>query len=123
MDIQVHPIFDFSYHSRLTNAVIKCNTPGTGRRCGGLGDILCGVLGTFASWVRLEGDLREEVGISVDSDGELPVSKNVLAAWNACHITRSASRLTYKKKKRSMVSADVIPAIGGVMNEEFPVEN
>ena len=46
---------------------------------------------------------------------------NALCAHAACVVTRLAARRAFQEKKRSVLTTDVIPHLGGVMQTLFPV--
>ena len=64
------------------------------RRCGGQGDVLAGILGTFAHWAN-----------STNSD-------TVAAAYAACSLTKRAGTLAFSDRKRSTTTPDIIDRIG-----------
>lgn len=88
-----------------------CDEPGSGRRCGGQGDVLSGAMGVFSYWAHkyLENDFN-------DSNGDLGSSSaTVLAAMAACMLTRRCNYLAFQKFKRSTLTTDMI----GEINEAF----
>lgn len=81
--------------------ILQCKAEGSNRRCGGQGDILCGVLSTFAAWVSLR------------RIGEMPhitdkYTDNILAGYSACCITRACNKAAYRVKARTMLTTDMI---------------
>lgn len=41
---------------------VSCGVPGGLKRCGGIGDVLSGAMGTFMAWVSIQGFVEPEVG-------------------------------------------------------------
>ncbi|KCZ81390.1 YjeF family domain-containing protein [Anncaliia algerae PRA339] len=70
------------------------------RRCGGQGDILVGILGTFLSWIK---DFNNENLIQV--------------AKAACVLTRKAGRLAEEEKGFSVIASDLLKKIPDVLSE------
>eukprot|EP01128_Nolandella_sp_AFSM9_P000085 TRINITY_DN1013_c0_g1_i1.p1 TRINITY_DN1013_c0_g1~~TRINITY_DN1013_c0_g1_i1.p1 ORF type:complete len:379 (-),score=52.55 TRINITY_DN1013_c0_g1_i1:22-1059(-) len=97
-------------------SVLECSTQGARRRCGGQGDVLAGILGTFNAWAHLYPP-------DSDANSNSTISSPVLAAWSGCHITRAAAHRAYDEHHRSMLAADIVPHIGPTMEEYFPLEN
>ncbi|SCV73290.1 BQ2448_7216 [Microbotryum intermedium] len=96
-------------------------TQGSLRRCGGQGDVLSGAVGCFLAWglsyvQRQEGG--EEGGDKSDPITETEIPR--LAAYAASTITRTASRLTFEKKKRAMQTSDMLGFVGDAFEEVFP---
>ena len=108
------------------------------RRCGGQGDILAGALGVFSHWAEMnKGQLKHfgstmedllEVEVllgggsdcDVEEEDDFPdeyyvTIQNVSTLWSctfASSLVRRASKIAFTKKRRSMMSPDVIDAIG-----------
>eukprot|EP00199_Chlamydomonas_sp_CCMP681_P002723 CAMPEP_0119111512 /NCGR_PEP_ID=MMETSP1180-20130426/35939_1 /TAXON_ID=3052 ORGANISM="Chlamydomonas cf sp, Strain CCMP681" /NCGR_SAMPLE_ID=MMETSP1180 /ASSEMBLY_ACC=CAM_ASM_000741 /LENGTH=334 /DNA_ID=CAMNT_0007098507 /DNA_START=74 /DNA_END=1078 /DNA_ORIENTATION=- len=85
-----------------------CTTPGSLKRCGGLGDVLAGTMGTFVSWQYPRGgvqaqDLPEDTPSSRQSSVAL-----VAACYSACLLLRHSSKAAYEKEGRSMVAKEVL---------------
>lgn len=88
-----------------TDEVIEANTPGSFRRCGGQGDLLCGVVATFYCWGLM---------------AKLPIDE---AARVACcagsFLAKECSRSAFQRKGRSMLASDMIEEIGQVFVRHF----
>jgi len=79
--------------------VISCKVQGGLRRCGGLGDVLAGTIGTFATWADL-------------GPRDSAVPPMMLAAYGGCFLTRDCANFCFREKGRSMVAADLVQVIG-----------
>jgi len=90
-------------------AVISCEVPGGPRRCGGIGDVLAGVIGCFSVWGTRPP--KEE-------DGKHPPKPDddicglMLAGYAGCTVTRAATRTAFMNYSRSVVANDLIQFIG-----------
>ncbi|CAH1958859.1 unnamed protein product [Acanthoscelides obtectus] len=80
---------------------VKVSGGGSGRRCGGQGDILAGSLSTFLAW-------------SIMAD----YAPNV-ACYAACRMVRDLNSKAFVKYGRSMTATDMIPEIHEVFEENF----
>ncbi|KDE03867.1 YjeF [Microbotryum lychnidis-dioicae p1A1 Lamole] len=97
-------------------------TKGSLRRCGGQGDVLSGAVGCFLAWglsylQKQQGEARVGEKKS-DPITEFEIPR--LAAYAASTITRTASRLTFEKKKRAMQTSDMLNFVGEAFEEVFP---
>lgn len=73
---------------------MSCTTEGTPRRCGGLGDVLSGVIAAIISMLcTLKNYDSDDINYCILFAGEL---------------VRKASRLAYEQKSRGMSALDVI---------------
>ena len=116
---------------------------GSPRRCGGQGDVLAGAVATFLAWgskeeammnilacmgwqhteqILLRG-LVEREKFSLDSlRNNLDASMvTTVAASLGCTVTRMAAARAFEKNKRAMLTTDIIPELGPVMDKLFPV--
>lgn len=75
-----------------------CAQPGSNKRCGGIGDVLAGTMGTFLGWQR--STLRDGAG---SDDGSM-----LAAALAACALVRRASAAAYEEHGRAMGAGDVL---------------
>jgi len=91
--------------------VLVCDEEGGLRRCGGLGDLLAGSIGAFASWATRP-DLEAK-------DSESNIDSLLLAAFGACFLMKRCSRAAFKEKGRSMLAADVVKVIGSQFRSLF----
>ena len=65
-------------------------TQGAMKRCGGQGDVLSGVLGTFSQYQKGSGyDL-------------------IMVGMLACMVTREAARVAFSKRGHALVTPDII---------------
>lgn len=89
------------------NKVIFCTISGGLRRCGGIGDVLAGIVGTFAAWANY----------SLEEDEEVP--RMMLAAYGGCALTRDCTFRCFVEKGRSMVAHDIVSYIGPIFKKNF----
>ncbi|CAE6452088.1 unnamed protein product [Rhizoctonia solani] len=98
--------------------VEEINEPGGLKRCGGQGDILSGLTGTFLAWGKsyVEGGLNEG-----DAQGEKIPEHRVplLAAAGASILTRAASHKAFEKLGRGVITGDMIGEIGPAYAAKF----
>uniref|UniRef100_A0A0P6J488 ATP-dependent (S)-NAD(P)H-hydrate dehydratase n=1 Tax=Heterocephalus glaber TaxID=10181 RepID=A0A0P6J488_HETGA len=88
--------------------VLECSHKGSGRRCGGQGDLLSGSLGVMAHWAFLAEPEK--------TNGSRPL---LLAALGACSLTRQCNRQAFLKHGRSTTTSDMIAEIGAAFLELF----
>ncbi|OAV99660.1 hypothetical protein PTTG_25245 [Puccinia triticina 1-1 BBBD Race 1] len=94
--------------ARVGSEVAKVSCQGSPKRCGGQGDILSGLVGTWCAWSKLYLDTKPK-------SHDQPISPEeawVIAAVLGAEITRTCSRLAYQKFGRSMQSSDMLSYIG-----------
>lgn len=80
--------------------VVEVSAGGAGKRAGGQGDLLAGVLATVAFWMKREG-------------GEVGVAAGVCA----CLVVRAAAGRAFAERGRSMLASDVVQFIGAAVEE------
>ena len=85
-------------------SVVKCAAGGSGRRCGGQGDLLSGSLGTFYFWAGLK-----PAHDPPERDGYFPTE--VVAAYAACRLTRECNSRAVAKAGRSTLTSDMLEEI------------
>jgi ATP-dependent NAD(P)H-hydrate dehydratase len=90
----------------------KCTVGGSGRRCGGQGDILSGGLGTFYCWATAE-TARDW------PEGAAAFPPEVVAAYAACRLTRECNQQAVAKKGRSALATDMLEEIHTVFEALF----
>ncbi|KAF2893859.1 hypothetical protein ILUMI_12315 [Ignelater luminosus] len=95
-------IMDYAKRVRLSGG-------GSGRRCGGQGDLLAGAVSTFYAWA-----LQHKMEEDVDHD-----DRAMIACYAACKLTRKCNERAFAKKGRAMVCSDMIEEISGVFKEKF----
>lgn len=91
-----------------------CATPGCPRRCGGQGDVLAGLAGTFLSWA-------ERVAAAGGAGEVEGLAPRVAAALSACRLTRRAGRQAFLRHKRSTTAPHVLAEVETVLEEDAPV--
>ncbi|XP_058464057.1 ATP-dependent (S)-NAD(P)H-hydrate dehydratase isoform X2 [Malaya genurostris] len=90
-------------YDSLTLEKYECPQGGSGRRCGGQGDLLSGALATFYFWAL---ESRE-------------ISPAVVACTAASFLTKNCNSYAYKAKGRSMTCSDMIEQIHSVFEDYF----
>ncbi|CAK1546162.1 unnamed protein product [Leptosia nina] len=94
----------------------QLNLGGSGRRCGGQGDVLSGSIATFLHWI-----LNNKENISLDE----PVDRQLLASSLACYaasaLVRKCNEKAFKAKGRSMLASDMIEYIHEAFMELYKV--
>lgn len=85
------------------NDKIECPSGGSGRRCGGQGDILGGVLSTFYFW-------------AIDANEPTPAT---VACYAASVLAKACNQYAFQKKGRSMTASDMIEEIHNVFEDHF----
>ncbi|XP_030375426.1 ATP-dependent (S)-NAD(P)H-hydrate dehydratase [Scaptodrosophila lebanonensis] len=90
-------------HIPHTNEVYAMPIGGSGRRCGGQGDLLSGSLATFFYW-------------ALQSNQSNPA---YLAACAASHLVKLCNAAAFQKFGRSMVASDMINEISSVFKTAF----
>ncbi|XP_015106569.1 ATP-dependent (S)-NAD(P)H-hydrate dehydratase isoform X5 [Vicugna pacos] len=88
--------------------VLECSQEGSGRRCGGQGDLLSGSLGVLVHWALQAGPER--------TDGFSPL---LVAAFGACALTRQCSHQAFQKHGRSTTTTDMIAEVGPAFSRLF----
>ncbi|XP_046400822.1 ATP-dependent (S)-NAD(P)H-hydrate dehydratase [Ischnura elegans] len=93
--------------------VVVCGTGGSGRRCGGQGDVLSGALGVFLNWA-----CQHE-----HNDGTAPYGDPTLvAAYGASRLVRECNMLSFTKNKRSTLTVDMLSEIHNAFANIFEGE-
>ncbi|XP_014029666.1 ATP-dependent (S)-NAD(P)H-hydrate dehydratase isoform X1 [Salmo salar] len=90
------------------NKVILCRQEGSGRRCGGQGDLLSGSLGVLAHWAYTS-----------SADMTKSVNPSVVAAFGACSLTRQCNRQAFHKHGRATTTTDMIQEISSAFKKLF----
>lgn len=101
----------FDYIALGSELGISCKTVGSPRRCGGQGDILAGVLGSFLAWADCARKLNNRNIEFAEQDIKLA------CCYAACVTARCASGLTYNEKGRSMIASDILVNIHIAFNQ------
>lgn len=92
---------------------VKVSGGGSGRRCGGQGDLLAGALTTFFGWA-----LQHDLEADVPHD-----DRALIASYASCKLVRECNSRAFKKKGRSMVASDMIEEIHPVFEEYFEINS
>ncbi|XP_045766139.1 ATP-dependent (S)-NAD(P)H-hydrate dehydratase [Maniola jurtina] len=101
----------FSYCSELK---WKNCTGGSGRRCGGQGDLLSGSIATFLHWNQANSD---KLDIGIHTDKSLLASS--LSCFAASTLIRSCNSKAFQEKGRSMLATDMIEHIHGAFKDLY----
>ncbi|XP_019945337.2 ATP-dependent (S)-NAD(P)H-hydrate dehydratase isoform X1 [Paralichthys olivaceus] len=89
--------------------VIWCSVEGSGRRCGGQGDLLSGSMGVLAHWAHA----------AAATGGVKSMNPSVVAAFGACSLTRQCNSQAFQRHGRSTTTSDMIPEIGSAFKKLF----
>ncbi|KTG06720.1 hypothetical protein cypCar_00022981 [Cyprinus carpio] len=88
--------------------MLTCSQEGSGRRCGGQGDLLSGSLGVFAHWA-----------FSSPPDAVKGMNPSLVAAFGATYLTRQCNRQAFHKHSRSTSTSDMIQEISSAFKKLF----
>lgn len=88
--------------------VLVCSQEGSGRRCGGQGDLLSGSLGVLAHWALRAGPQK--------TGGPSPL---LVAAFGACALTRQCSQQAFQKHGRATTTSDMVAEVGPAFRRLF----
>lgn len=88
--------------------VLVCSQEGSGRRCGGQGDLLSGSLGVLAHWALRTGPQK--------TGGPSPL---LVAAFGACALTRQCSQQAFQKHGRATTTSDMVTEVGPAFRRLF----
>lgn len=89
----------------------KVSDGGSGRRCGGQGDLLSGSLATFLTW-----SLEKNINING------PDLRCAVACYAASRLTRLCNQSAFAKYGRSMTCTDMIHEIHNVFEQNFELK-
>uniref|UniRef100_A0A3Q1EAY7 ATP-dependent (S)-NAD(P)H-hydrate dehydratase n=1 Tax=Acanthochromis polyacanthus TaxID=80966 RepID=A0A3Q1EAY7_9TELE len=91
------------------NKVYSCSLEGSGRRCGGQGDLLSGSMGVLAHWAH-----------AASTAGMIrSMNPSVVAAFGACSLTRQCNSQAFQRHGRSTTTTDMIQEIGSAFKKLF----
>lgn len=96
-------------HIMDSTKTVTVSGGGSGRRCGGQGDLLSGSLSTFYTWALLH-KMEEDV---VHDD------RAMIACYAACKLVRECNSRAFAKYGRGMVCSDMIEQIPEVFKDNF----
>ncbi|XP_011488244.1 ATP-dependent (S)-NAD(P)H-hydrate dehydratase [Oryzias latipes] len=88
--------------------VYSCSIEGSGRRCGGQGDLLSGSLGVLAHWAHSAPEIKAR-----------SLNPSVVAAFGACSLTRWCNNQAFQRHGRSTTTTDMIQEIGPAFRKLF----
>lgn len=91
----------------------KSNLGGSGRRCGGQGDILSGSIATFLHWML---ENKNKINFSTQNK-ELAAAS--LSCYAASLLVRKCNEKAFKVKGRSMLASDMIEYIHEAFEELY----
>ena len=86
---------------------VSCGLAGSGRRCGGQGDLLVGAVAAFWWWAICAGS------------SESALSAPVAASYAASRLIRECNASSYKMKQRGMLTTDMLEQIQPVFARIF----
>ncbi|XP_047226946.1 ATP-dependent (S)-NAD(P)H-hydrate dehydratase isoform X1 [Girardinichthys multiradiatus] len=89
--------------------VYSCSVEGSGRRCGGQGDLLSGSMGVMAHWAHAASTAGLIRGMN----------PSVVAAFGACSLTRQCNNQAFHRHGRSTTTSDMIQEIGPAFRKLF----
>ena len=92
------------------NQLVFNDMEGSLKRCGGIGDILTGTIGTFSYWSTL--NKKETVN-------ENEISDYMIACYAASVFVKECSRIAFEKFHRSILAVDIIEQIAQTFYEMF----
>eukprot|EP01083_Nonionella_stella_P297766 1010955_1 len=95
------------------NVFILIGEPYSLRRCGGQGDILCGIIGLWLYWSNVYFKDRKQ--------DENANQSTCIAAYAGSYLMRKIAVEAFSKFKRSTLTNDMIECIPVVVDHEFPV--
>uniref|UniRef100_A0A3P9HLU4 ATP-dependent (S)-NAD(P)H-hydrate dehydratase n=1 Tax=Oryzias latipes TaxID=8090 RepID=A0A3P9HLU4_ORYLA len=88
--------------------VYSCSVEGSGRRCGGQGDLLSGSLGVLSHWAHSASEIKAR-----------SLNPSVVAAFGACSLTRWCNNQAFQRHGRSTTTTDMIQEIGPAFRKLF----
>ncbi|GFH61392.1 hypothetical protein CTEN210_17868 [Chaetoceros tenuissimus] len=81
------------------------------KRSGGIGDVLCGVTGSFSAWNRILSNQAVEEPSTQDKNTSM-----LLSCWLASAVTKRSTKNAFDKRKRSMTAPDILEEIGDIVD-------
>lgn len=98
-------LVDRIYDSKNGTVIVECPVGGSGRRCGGQGDLLAGAIAAFYCWART-------------SNSDVSVEPAVLC-WAGSVLAKECNKTAFAVKGRGMLTTDMIPLIPSVFRRVF----
>lgn len=86
---------------------VSCGLAGSGRRCGGQGDLLAGSLTVFWWWAISAGT------------SECALSPSIVACYAASRLVRECNASSFKLRQRGMLTSDMLEQIQPIFNKIF----
>lgn len=100
-------VIEKGLHDRIYDSTtfdkLECPQGGSGRRCGGQGDLLSGAIATFYYWALAHNDSNP----------------TQVACYAGSLLAKECNRYAFKEKGRSMVTTDMIQQIHSVFEDCF----
>ena len=90
--------------------IVLNDSEGMPKRCGGIGDLLSGAIGTFSYWCILN---------KTAYSGSAIKNPNIVACYAASVFIKECSKVAYSKFHRSVLAVDIIEQIAEVFYEMF----
>lgn len=87
--------------------IVSCGLAGSGRRCGGQGDLLAGAIAVFWWWAISSGA------------NESSISPSIVACYAASRLIRECNAAAYKLKQRGTLTSDMLEQIQPVFARIF----
>jgi ATP-dependent NAD(P)H-hydrate dehydratase len=91
---------------------------GSLKRCGGQGDILSGLVGTFLAWGKAYAETDRAKDADQISKKEIPIH----AAVGGATLTRTAAHFAFKRLGRGLLTSDIVGEIGHAYEVHFGEE-
>ncbi|XP_068631078.1 ATP-dependent (S)-NAD(P)H-hydrate dehydratase [Battus philenor] len=98
----------------LSYAQWKSNSGGSGRRCGGQGDILSGSIATFLHWMLSNVDK-----LNISSRADQTIITSSLSCFAASILVRMCNEKAFRMYGRSMLAGDMIEYIHEAFQELY----
>ncbi|XP_014203445.1 ATP-dependent (S)-NAD(P)H-hydrate dehydratase [Copidosoma floridanum] len=89
---------------QVDTPTISCAARGSGRRCGGQGDLLAGSLCVFTTWSL--GSMQ-------------PPRASMIACYAACRLVRETNRSAFSMKHRGMLASDMLDQVANTFAKFF----
>lgn len=95
---------------------VYCSSQGALRRCGGQGDVLTGVIGSFLAWSSIREAKSNE---SKRDDHSLP--GEVIAGYAGCLFVRQSAHNVFQRHGRSMLASHLVDEMEHIIEQWAPV--
>ena len=93
---------------RKSTPTISCGIAGSGRRCGGQGDLLAGALSVFTCWAQ-----------GREAEPSAPGTPAMIACYAACRMVRECNAAAFKVKHRGMLATDMVNEVSPVFQRFY----